>query len=473
MHNPNSEISMIGTPVQHPQFGDGQVVATYRNGNEWLVRFENGLRFRRPKEEFLAEPPSQNPDSKSQIPNLYTPPPPMPLNQLAARNLIEALRVGIAPAHYVKELTIGLEKEQASLGAALDQTKQEGGAVRAVVGEYGFGKSHIVELTAQEALKRNFLVTSVSLDLLELPPHRGFSIYREGMTQLRYPATDERGLQVLLEKSADNPDILPQLRDLSPAQLDPLVIGLHMLTNISATRRRQTWLNWLAGGRKPRSLRGMPRGIKFPSIYKNGHNARQIAYLLTGVSTLARLNGYGGLCVLVDEAESYSLLYAYQRPKASTFFQAVIYAALRHQQSQLQPEQFPQHRFRDYPITYDNGQGLFFLFTVTHSDNRMPLQDWLNDDQIFNLEPQVTPQEVGEFLERVLSHHATAYGYEVGERQRQVRRGSAELLAQGLRNGRLSMRQTVRLAVELYDLLYLHPDYDVATLLDELRNQVR
>jgi hypothetical protein len=35
------------------------------------------------------------------------------------------------------------------------------------------------------------------------------------------------------------------------------------------------------------------------------------------------------------------------------------------------------------------------------------------------------------------------------------------------------MRSTVRLAVELFDPLYLHPDYDVATLLDELRAQVR
>jgi hypothetical protein len=35
------------------------------------------------------------------------------------------------------------------------------------------------------------------------------------------------------------------------------------------------------------------------------------------------------------------------------------------------------------------------------------------------------------------------------------------------------MRSTVCLAVELFDLLYLHPNYDVATFLDELRAQVR
>ena len=85
----------------------------------------------------------------------------------------------------------------------------------------------------------------------------------------------------------------------------------------------------------------------------------------------------------------------------------------------------------------------------------------------------MTPQEVGQFLQLILDYHAQAYAYEPGQREGQVRRGAAEHLAQGLRNGRLSMRRVVRLAVELFDLLYLHKDYDVAIMLDELRGQIR
>ncbi|NJN55748.1 MAG: hypothetical protein HC804_13975 [Anaerolineae bacterium] len=119
------------------------------------------------------------------------------------------------------------------------------------------------------------------------------------------------------------------------------------------------------------------------------------------------------------------------------------------------------------------GQSLFFLFTVTRSDNRLPLQEWLKEDEIFTLEPDADPQEIGQFLQHILSYHAQAYGYKPGERQAQIRRGAAEHLAAGVRNGRFSMRTVVRLAVELFDLLYLHPTYDIATLLDELRTQVR
>jgi hypothetical protein len=464
---------MIGERVEHPQFGSGQVVAIYRNGQEWMVRFENGLRFRRARAEF-----SQDGRSLAEVkPGLaidYQPPPPMSHSQLEARQLIESLRAGIAPAQHVPELTINLQAERASMIQALNHAHQNGGAVRAVVGEYGYGKSHMVELTAQEALDRNFLVATVSLDLFELPPHRSFHIYREAMRHLRYPDTDEHGLAPLLRKTADLDHTKSKLDELSPAALDPLVIGLEAISSTPSSRQRKAWINWLMGGRRITLMnRALPRSIKFPTIYKIGHNARQIAYLFTGVSALARLGNYSGLCVLVDEAESYSLLRAYQRPKASLFFQAVIFAALQDQQDRIHAEQFPQHRWREYPMAYDKGQSLFFLFTVTRSDNRLPLHDWLDESQIFYLEPDVTPQEVGHFLQLILDYHAQAYSYVSGQRQKQVRRGAAEHLAQGLRNGRLSMRRVVRLAVELFDLLYLYKDYEVAIILDELRDQVR
>ncbi|MBK7177273.1 MAG: DUF2791 family P-loop domain-containing protein [Chloroflexi bacterium] len=464
---------MLGAKVQHPEFGEGQVMATYRNGRELLVRFANGLRFRRPAAEFSRDGKRLEKPSPA-MPALHEAPPPMPKTQLEARHLIESLRLGIAPAQHVAELTVDLQVERASILAGLNQAHQHGGDVRAIVGEYGYGKSHIVELTTQEALSRNFLVATVSLDLLELPPHRPFAIYREAMHHLRYPDTDELGLGPLLEKTADLDRILPRLEALSPADVDPVLIGLTAVAGTVSSRQRKAWINWLMGGRRVRlQNKALPKGVQFPSIYKIGHNARQIAYLFTGLSALARLGNYSGLCVLVDEAESYSLLRPYQRPKASLFFQAMIYAALRQNQDKIDPEMFPQHRWRDYPLAYDQGQALFFLFTVTRSDNRMPLADWLTPEQVFHLEPEASPQEMGRFLQQILAYHGQAYGYEPGERQGQVRRGAAEHLAQGLRNGRLSMRSIVRLAVELYDLLYLHPDYDVATLLDELRQQVR
>jgi len=463
---------MIGTRVEHPTYGPGQIVALFRNGEEWMVRFDSGLRFRRPRQEFIGQMPS-NP-TPAPIPTAAFVPTPMTPSQLDARNLIEALRVGVAPAQHAQELTIGLENERASLSAALVQAHASGGDVRAVIGEYGYGKSHIVELTAQEALQRHFLVATVSLDLQELPPHRAFDIYGALMRSLRYPASDERGLGPLLDLVKGIPRLRDELRDLAPEENDPLVVGLDALSSITSTRQQTAWENWLMGGRRVKSMnRATPRGIRFPSIYRVGNNARQMAYLLSGVSVLARLAGYSGLCILIDEAESYSLLKPYQQPKASLFFSGVIHAALGEERARVPDSALPQHRFRDYPAAYGDRQSLFFLFTITRSDNRLPLEDWLDDSQVMSLEAHHTPQEIGHFLEQVMGYHALAYGYEVGERQRQVRRGAAEHLAQGMRSDRLNIRAVVRLAVELYDLLYLHPEYEVAALLDELRGQMK
>ncbi|MCL4868249.1 MAG: hypothetical protein KJ063_04710 [Anaerolineae bacterium] len=253
-----------------------------------------------------------------------------------------------------------------------------------------------------------------------------------------------------------------------------LTVSLDALHYLAAGRRQKAWLDWLMGGRRVSLMnKGLRQEVKFPSIYTVGNNARQIAYLLTGLSALARLANYSGLCVLIDEAESYSLLRSVQRPKANDFFKAMIAAAYRQQQNKIVPDTIPQHRYRDYPLAYDEGQALFFLFTVTQSDNNLPLDAWLEPGQVLNLDPHHTPQEIGQFLEQVMGYHAQAFGYEVGERQRQVRRAAAEQLALGMKNGHLSIRATVRLGVELFDLLYQYEDYDAAALLNELRQQYR
>ncbi len=459
---------MIGEFVEHPQYGRGQITALFRNGNEWMVRFASGLRFRRPRHEFNGQ---QQPAMKPTLPDPIPAVPPMGRTQFEARQLLETLRVGIAPIQHIQELTIGLVSERSSLTAGLNQAHQTGGAVRAVVGDYGFGKSHIVELTAQEALKRNFLVATASLDLIELPPHKAIDIYGELLRQLRYPNTDERGLTPLFETVADLSRARQQMHDLATVKPDPLLAVLDAVNGNASSRQRQAWLQWLMGGRRSEAMnKSMPRTYKLPSVYRQGNNARQIAYLLGGISVLSRLAGYSGLCLLIDEAESYSLLRPLQQQKADRFFTSMIYAALQETQSHIQAAELPHHHAREYPLSYGGRQSLFFLFTVTRSDNRMPLEDWLDEEKMIELDPHHTAQEIGQFLQQVMIYHAQAYGYEPGDRQGQIRRGAAEVLALAMRNNQLSIRGVVRLAVELFDLLHLYPDYSAAALLDELRS---
>ena len=65
---PSQPTTQIGDPVEHPQYGRGRVTALFRNGEEWMVHFESGLRFRRPRPEFDGQQASP-----------VTPTSPMPL----------------------------------------------------------------------------------------------------------------------------------------------------------------------------------------------------------------------------------------------------------------------------------------------------------------------------------------------------------------------------------------------------------
>lgn len=227
------------------------------------------------------------------------------------------------------------------------------------------------------------------------------------------------------------------------------------------------------GGRRTRLMnKYTPRDVKFPTIYKVGHNARQIAYLLSGISVLARLAGYSGLCVLIDEAESYSLLRAQQRPKAGLFFAAMVHAAtaapVGGDRSPISEDALPQHRLRDYPATYGTGQSLFFLFAVTRSENQLPLAEWLSPEEIVQLDPHPSAQEIGQFLQRLQGYHGQAYGYRAVERNDNLRREAAERLSLAMERRQLSIRELVRLSVDLLDLAHLYRDYQVSALIAEL-----
>ncbi|MEI2693178.1 MAG: BREX system ATP-binding domain-containing protein [Anaerolineae bacterium] len=249
----------IGDAVEHPQFGRGVIAAIYRNGSEWLVRFDGGLRFRRPRQEFVGEGEVTLAPA-APLPSLDTQP--MPPSQYQARQLLEALRVGVAPAQHIQELTIGLEDERASLGQGLAAAHGEGGAVRAVIGEYGYGKTHLVELAARAALERNFLVAVTSLDLGETPAHRGIAIYRSLLRGLRYPDSDERGIEPLVERVLAAPRWRDQLWTSTSLANDPLDVGLYAMASTSSSRQRKAWREWLMGGqRTPAMSKAMPRGV--------------------------------------------------------------------------------------------------------------------------------------------------------------------------------------------------------------------
>ncbi len=461
--------------VVHPQLGAGRLLRTYMGGFEWEVQFASGRRFRLPAREFED---SSTAAWQQHAPSLVPPAAPraatLEIDQFRARQTLEALRLGVVPVRDVETLTIGLEAERVSLERALARSRERGGDVQAVIGDYGFGKSHFVELAARRALRENFIVAAASLDLVEAPPAKAFEIYRALVRSIRYPDEDgsERGLRPLVRRALEHPGVVAAFVERSPVPLHcPISAALRALQDCADQGAYDDIMAWLAGQIKPTP--DLRRCLKRPpSLYAAGEVGRLYSYLLSGLSVLATLCGYSGLAILIDESEHYSLLRATQRGRADAFFKALIYGALG-SGSRVDPTAIPEHVRVSYPTTFATNPHLFFLFALTESENRMPVDAWLAPAQIVRLDDRFIERDIAAFGSTLLQYHGLAYGYTPDvERFGALLTTAPALLSALLGQHRVNLREVIRLSVTLYDLLYLHRDYTPAALLNELRRGV-
>ncbi|MFO7634703.1 MAG: BREX system ATP-binding domain-containing protein [Caldilinea sp.] len=460
--------------VYHPHFGAGELLKTYMGGYEWEVLFESGRRFRLPAKEFNVESYT----AVAATPLKLTEAPPRILletDQFRARQTLEALRLGIVPVQDAETLTIGLEAERVTLDRALDRSRERGGDVLAVIGDYGFGKSHFIELAARRALRENFVVAGASLDLVETPPGKAHKIYEALVTSLRYPDSDRRGLLPLIEKALARPAVVAEFVRLCPREVKdcPLAAALAALLDCPSQSALEETVNWLGGQAKAGAE--MKTCLKRPPrLYITGENARQYSYLLTGVSLLATLVGYSGMAALIDESEHYSLLRATQRERADSFFRAMIVSALGLNNGRIDPRSIPDHTRVEYPVSYASEPHLFFLFALTESADRMPVGTWLAPSHLVRLDDRFIEKDIREFYGTLLRYHALAYDYALAPaRYTDAANAAPGLLARALAQHRINLRELIRGAVTTCDLLYLYHDYTPDVMLGELKTGLK
>jgi len=89
-----------------------------------------------------------------------------PDERVELRQTMEALRLGVVPARYVRDYTVGRAAELASFDALLDA----GRGLRTLWGDYGHGKTHQLEVLERVALERDFVTARITLDPREVPP---------------------------------------------------------------------------------------------------------------------------------------------------------------------------------------------------------------------------------------------------------------------------------------------------------------
>lgn len=463
---------MINSIVTHPLFGRGQVLQLRNSAREAVVRFDNGvktvvaanmlkvLESSQPLEPFKQPVKQKQPSSSLSI------------NQadFEARRTIEALRFGIVPHTKIRELSVGLESEFENLQKAFHQTKDFGGDARVVVGEYGAGKSHFFEVATQEAIERNFLVAKVSLDLNEVPPNRPQRIYNALIKSLIYPDSQDTGTLVpLLDKILDDKVLYSSLSE----QLIGTVFG-SVLYNYSILRQQtsaelDTMLDWIYGEKVfIKDVRAclIAKNKNFPviSLPASATSADLYCYLLNGWSWLASKAGYSGLVILIDESEHYSLLNQSGQERADNFFKALVYTAMasnpncRIQETQL------QHQKREHAFRFAQRSEMLFMFAVTPSLGSFDYKHWLTSDQIITLNGYLSQTAIEQLMKKLQRLHQQAYGYTKEDTLIEI----TDILLSCLERRLINLRQTIRLAVDVYDRWFSYTDFPLSQAANEI-----
>lgn len=375
---------------------------------------------------------------------------------------LEAMRLGVVPDADLSAYTVGRDQEISIVARDLENVATGAGGVRAFIGDYGVGKTHLLELIQQQALAQGYLAALVMLNQEETSPSHPKRVYRALLRNLRYPDRpfeEGAGLGPLLEKAARTQRASTELgiADGEPkntlSEIEAaLQHGYHLyLSPAVAYARTLRGLDRREGKRRKLSLadeayaaecldlledwiEGHPtisnqvidaqltrvagRHPKIYSLLDYRPWARIYGYLLSGISALARAVGYRGLVLLLDEAEFYSLLSRDNRAFADHLFKSWTFAAAGGADAGA-PDELPfdasdieiggygiQQRL---PGRYGEASGLYVVFAMTPSpDGLAALGGAIPSDRVSTLTP-LSHADYMALAARICDFYASAY----------------------------------------------------------------
>jgi hypothetical protein len=305
-------VKLTGSPrVKHGVFGEGIAIDQRHHGYEYLVRFPHSVQLwiKKSNLTFLG-----NDILLEKGPRItYQPKPeiePEPQIPKDARSVIEAFRLGIVPVQTIREWTVGrtgeIEKVQQWL-------QDESSGTMVIRGEYGSGKSHLIEYLHASGFDLNYAVSLVGINPCDAQPCFPKRVYRHLIRNLRFPYQGQyytfyEILTIIGKSFKQNP--LPEHRFLGK-----------VLEKIREDKDIPRMWEWIEGQETTYSELG--------ALYDHTTAANIYCNILSAIGMLAvRSLGLRGILLMFDEAEtSRTYRYFYEWTRAVNFFNALSMVA--------------------------------------------------------------------------------------------------------------------------------------------------
>ncbi len=418
-----------GDPIRHHELGAGKVIGFLRGGRVVRVEFEeipgtpweiplDEITVLSPKTDCTGSPPKKRAsrskkkleqdsfasDTHENTPREETVKGIDPGSvSITAHQAIEALRLGVVPSFHLDTYTVGRDMELYVILRDLESAAENGG-LRVVLGDYGTGKTHFLEMAELLALEKGFLATRATLDSREVMANRPRRIYNMLAGGIRYPddpSLERRGLGPLLRKAMADLDLIRRWNRKSHADYHPyLGPALFYMTVLPSIEKgddlEERLVDWIEGSEVSSNMELEDRLRSTTGVRKRLYalkDFRTVTHLYTlilgGIAELARQVGYKGLAIMVDEAEFYSVLRGRDRTFSDILFKTFAAACLPASMLRFDPDALPrggQAIHQSFSYRYSEKQPLYCIFALTHDpDGKVLLEKALPAERFIEL----------------------------------------------------------------------------------------
>jgi P-loop Domain of unknown function (DUF2791) len=232
------------------------------------------------------------------------------LDDVLAQNIIEHLRIGVAPVIGTALFSSGREQLISDLHKDLKVVAEGASTLQILNGAYGTGKSFTLRMLQDFSFQQNFATSYVTLTRRECPLNDMSSIYRYIVKGLRVSECQDRpALEYVLERWAENvresigSKLKPPWSFLKISESYKEVLSLYFESyyrnNIVGCERALAWLTGdMIQVTEMKKLR--------LTTTVNSANALK---MLGDLTCIIRQIGYNGLVILLDEAEQIPSFY--------------------------------------------------------------------------------------------------------------------------------------------------------------------
>ncbi len=384
------------------------------------------------------------------------------LDQADGFQILEAMRLGVVPQRGVGAYAVGRDEEVASIQEMLSN----GSGCRVIWGDYGTGKTHLLDVAEQAARHDGFATARVVLDPSENALHQPLSLYKRIAEGIRMPDSDGVGLDGILLELQESPEhSSPHGKRMSRF----FSSYLYVLQN--GTTEDQGWFrDYVQGDRiAADELRGILRGLSWNdysescaptwplALSRFRTYGRMYMHMIGTLSSWAKDAGANGLVLFFDEVERVDAIRREDRLYAEEVLKHYAAVTMDEEDLGFDPEDLykgGQNVHRSLPLKFEENQPLSVVFALTPLPEIEEAFHEITTEDAYDIRLRpLTAKHVPDLAKRITTIYELAYP------DSEAARHVPELVSmcKGIfETGTTNFRSVVRTCVSLLDMRRLH-----------------